>query len=128
MQSEAYIAYDTATGAIIRSGQAAPAMVDLQADDGEAVIRAEASDATHYVDLDTESVVERAAINPSVSTSTGQVTLSNLPDPCTIRWQKQSGEVTGGQATVTFDEPGQARLVIEREPTHVPHEITVTIP
>lgn len=104
-----------------------------QARDGAAVIEydvdaIEGLFSMYYVDPQTAMLTERDTIAPGVSTSIGEATLTSLPDPCTISGQGQAFEVSGGAATIQFDEPGQYILQITAEPTHIARELTVTIP
>lgn len=125
----AFTVYDTRSGAILRSGDAPESMHPAQTlGANEAVVAAPGDDVRQYVEIDSVTVVDRAAMNPSVSTSTGQAEITNLPDPCEILWGEQLAEAAGGSATVTFDEPGTYELVLRAEPQYLEHTLEVDIP
>ena len=87
-----------------------------------------ANDESHYVDLANTEIQERKTVNPGVSTVTSKVTLSRLPDPCNVTWQRQTVQAAGGKATITFDEPGTYSLKLEGDVAYQPTEIEVQIP
>jgi len=124
-----FVVYNLESGAILRTGNAPENMIDLQPKGNEAVLKQSAKDDIHYVDLssDTPVIRERSPIRPSVSTQTGEVTLSELPDPCTVSWGEQSAQATGGTATVQFDEPGTYALMLEAGAAYQSTKIEVAI-
>ena len=126
--------YDIQSGRIDRVVFGPKTQIQQQALDGESFLditgNDAADDASWYVDLsgDEPGLRQRAAMNPSVSTSTGQAEITNMPDPCEIHWKGQYAEATGGAATLTFDEPGTYTLTLRAEPAYLPHTLEVDIP
>ena len=118
-----------ADGAIVVEWTCPDSMIERQVSAGNSYLRSNGkSGESHYVDLNGPSIVERASIDPSVSTSSGEATLSGLPDPTTVKWSGQQAEATGGEATVQVDEPGTYTLTLEAGVEYLDTEIKVEIP
>ena len=72
-------------------------------------------------------IKQRSELSPSVSTSTGQATLSNLPDGTVVRCLGES-ETSTGTTTIEADEPGTYSIQLDPPVTHKPKTIEVDIP
>lgn len=126
--------YETATGAIRRVTGLQDHVADAKAaPDGQGKLEIVGdeilgSPLLYYINLSDLVIHERQTMALAVTPSTGQADLSNLPDPCTLTWGDQSAEVSGGQATITFDEPGDYRLLVRARPQFFDYPLEVTIP
>mgnify|MGYP006421436059 CR=1 FL=1 len=125
-----YLFYQSTTGSIDKVVETSSSIDEKLESSQDAIVdeTGNANDETHYVDLSGPSIAERQPIDPSVSTQTGEATLSGLPDPTTVSWQGQFAEATGGTAAVQFSEPGVYTLLLEASVAYQPTEIEVTIP
>jgi hypothetical protein len=82
-----------------------------------------------YVDLVTETLTQRQPMpEPVVVLTTGQAEVSALPVPCTITLGWEEYVVDDGVATITFDEPGNYRLLITGPPRYLDHTLQMEVP
>lgn len=81
-----------------------------------------------YMDPVTLTITSKQGMTPDIVTAAGEVTISNIPDPCTVIWNGQAGVVTGGTTTITFDEPGTKYLILRDHPKFLDHNLEVEIP
>jgi hypothetical protein len=134
-----YLVYSVSTGAILRTGDAPPSMVLIQAQSGERVMQGPANQGTQYVQVaenqDDDVLADRDAIPYTVSASTiaadglEACVVGNLPIPCSWRLSgplNASGTELDGQLEITTDEPGNYTLELVAAVQYLPATITIT--
>lgn len=99
-----FVRYDPATGEITGSGSMPRFGFDHAVYvNGERLLEAVGQPETHYLDLATMTVRQKAP-NPAVLEG---MTLSNLPIPSAVVIEGERYEVTDGTAELAFDQTGR---------------------
>ncbi|MCH8505067.1 MAG: hypothetical protein LAT50_12170 [Ectothiorhodospiraceae bacterium] len=120
--------YNLDSGEIVRQ-VACPtiALAHMQAGSNEAVYIGDARDDLHWIDPQTGERQDRLPIEPTVSTATGEATLSGLPDDTEVRCEGQA-ETVSGSIAIEFDLPGTYTITLRCPPRYLDTEIEVEIP
>lgn len=125
----AFAVYSAATGEILSTLTGfSQDEVKLNLSSGQELFEGEARDTLHWIVPATGQRMDRIEMVPTVTTAPGETRISNIPDPCTVIWEGQQGEATGGEVTITFDEPGTKQLTLKASPQYLDHEMEVEIP
>lgn len=113
--------YNPATGEIIRSGSCTESDVELQPQEGEALVRGAANDLLHYV-VD-GVIVDRPTFSISkteiVADDVDGAVIANLPDPVTVKVDGIAYEVTGGAVSISSPTPATYKVEID----HFPYQL-----
>jgi hypothetical protein len=134
-----YLVYSVSTGMILRTGDAPPSMVSIQAQPGERVMQGLANQGTQYVQVaenqDDDVLADKEAIPYTVSASTiaadglEACVVGNLPIPCSWRLSgplMASGVELDGDLGITTDEPGMYTLELTGPIQYLSVIITIT--
>lgn len=103
-----FVIVNTESGEILRTGTAPAELVDLQAQNGEAVFVGYANDTLQYIDILTAAVMSKPQMSPVVDAST----ISGLPSNCIVIVEGQQVSVTGSEITLEFDVPGTYSVLL----------------
>lgn len=115
---ENFTIYEPTTGQILRSGACIASDLELQLQEGEALVLGSSDDLTHYV-LDGE-IVDRPTFSISkteiVADDVDEAVIANLPDPVTITVDGVPYEVAGGTLAITSPMPAAYKIEIDHWP------------
>lgn len=115
-----YVVY-TSGGEILRSGSA-PTAAKQARRDGEFAIEVDSlpRDIDNYI-VQGGELVEKTTLSPTIDKTTVTanerdfITISNLPNPCRIRIENKKYRVTDGIAEITFNLPGEFKVIVEAQ-------------
>ena len=124
-----FCVYTKNTGEILRSGIAPSKESSLaQAGDNEAVLFEPANDEFQYVDLRTKQITDKLELPHSYEVNGLVASLTRLPPNTDVIVQgRVQGVVNDSQATIDFDQPMEATIVLRNRPKYKDVSLTVTL-